>query len=372
MPYVADVYQLPPGTAGTPNTTIESAKYNTFINDIATAQNTPRPVLGGGTGGVTAVAGNDGLNTQSANIASGATTNLATATGVYVNITGTTTITSFGTVQAGAERVLTFAGVLTLTHNAASLILPGGVSITTAAGDTATMRSLGGGNWKCIDYVRASGQPIATTLADSLMPARLGAAQASFMADANTAQSDGWYVGNPATANQPTATYYLYEVVSHIAGVFLTQTAHDFTTAAAANTQAYRRHMQSGVWGAWYKLQLSQTEQDARYVQASALGPQIKANLVFTMAGAAITIVKNYNIASVVRNSAGLYTITFTNAMADANYAVFGTSRLQGGGSESWSFQAASRTTGSCQIFNKQVGGIGPGDVDYLSFTVVD
>jgi len=157
MPYVADVYQLPPGTAGVPNTTIESAKYNTFISDIATAQNTARPVVGGGTGGVTAVAGNDGLNTQGADIASGATTNLAAATGVYVNITGTTTITSFGTVAAGSERVLTFTGILTLTHNATSLILPGAANITTAVGDVGTFRSLGGGNWRCVAYLRANG-----------------------------------------------------------------------------------------------------------------------------------------------------------------------------------------------------------------------
>lgn len=157
MPYIGDTYQLPPGSTATPNTTIESAKYNTLINDLATAQNTARPVLGGGTGGATAVAGNDGLNTQGANIASAATTNLAAATGVYVNITGTTTITSFGTVAAGAERVLTFTGILTLTYNATSMILPGGASITTAVGDTATFRSLGAGNWKCVVYQLASG-----------------------------------------------------------------------------------------------------------------------------------------------------------------------------------------------------------------------
>lgn len=157
MPYIADVYQLPPGTSATPNTTVASAPYNTFIADITTAQNTARPVLGGGTGGQTAVAGNDGLNTQGANIASSGTTNLAAATGVYVNITGTTTITSFGTVAAGAERVLTFTGILTLTYNATSMILPGAASITTAAGDSATFRSLGAGNWKCVVYQLASG-----------------------------------------------------------------------------------------------------------------------------------------------------------------------------------------------------------------------
>ncbi len=158
MPYVADVYQLPPGTAGTPNTSIESAKYNTFIADITTAQNTARPVLGGGTGGQTAVAGNDGLNTKGADIASGTTTDLSTATGVYVNVTGTTTIASFGTAAAGVLRQMTFTGILTLTYNATSLILPGAANLTTAVGDTATFRSLGGGNWRCVDYLRASGQ----------------------------------------------------------------------------------------------------------------------------------------------------------------------------------------------------------------------
>ena len=167
-PYIGDVYQLPPGTAGTPNTTIESAKYNTFINDVATAQNTARPVIGGGTGGITAVAGNDGLNTKGVDIASGSTTDLSLATGVYVNVTGTTTINSFGTVAAGAERVLTFTGILTLTHNATSLILPGSANLTTAAGDTATMRSLGSGNWRCVGYQRASGSPITNNVVGAM------------------------------------------------------------------------------------------------------------------------------------------------------------------------------------------------------------
>jgi hypothetical protein len=51
-----------------------------------------------------------------------------------VRITGTTTIESLGT---GASRVrfVRFTGALTLTHDAAALILPGGADITTAAGD---------------------------------------------------------------------------------------------------------------------------------------------------------------------------------------------------------------------------------------------
>lgn len=54
-------------------------------------------------------------------------------------------------------REVTFSGALTLTHNAASLILPGGANIVTAAGDCATFLSLGAGKWRCIKYQPAAG-----------------------------------------------------------------------------------------------------------------------------------------------------------------------------------------------------------------------
>jgi hypothetical protein len=53
--------------------------------------------------------------------------------------------------------ILVFAGALTFTHNATSLILPGGANITTAAGDVAWVESLGSGNWKCLVYMPAAG-----------------------------------------------------------------------------------------------------------------------------------------------------------------------------------------------------------------------
>lgn len=101
------------------------------------------------------------LHTQGANIASASTVNLSTATGWAVTITGTTTITAFTSQTAGNAYLLTFSGALTLTHNATSLICPGGASITTAAGDTAVVQSLGSGNWKVHSYTRADGTPLA-------------------------------------------------------------------------------------------------------------------------------------------------------------------------------------------------------------------
>jgi hypothetical protein len=82
--------------------------------------------------------------------------NIGAAAGNTISVTGTTTITAFDTIAAGAKRMIIFAGALTLTHNATSLILPGGADILTAAGDVANFISLGSGNWRCVGYERAS------------------------------------------------------------------------------------------------------------------------------------------------------------------------------------------------------------------------
>jgi hypothetical protein len=95
---------------------------------------------------------------QGADIASAATVNLTASTGNYVNVTGTTTITAI-TLAQGAERTVKFAGALTLT-NGASLILPSGANITTAAGDVAIFRGEAAGVVRCVAYTKANGQAI--------------------------------------------------------------------------------------------------------------------------------------------------------------------------------------------------------------------
>ena len=129
-------------TGGTVDGTLYSAKY---YADLA---------AGG------AAAGGDmtgGWNFTAATIASASTTNIGGADANYIIITGTTTITALGTAQQGSWRICKFSGILTLTHNASSLILPGGANITTAAGDVAEFTSEGSGNWRCTSYMRADG-----------------------------------------------------------------------------------------------------------------------------------------------------------------------------------------------------------------------
>lgn len=100
-----------------------------------------------------------------ATVASASTTAIGAANANTCLITGTTTITAFDSVTAGAVRTCTFAGILTLTHNATSLILPNnGANITTAANDSATFVSLGSGNWQCVNYQRAKGAAVSNGL----------------------------------------------------------------------------------------------------------------------------------------------------------------------------------------------------------------
>lgn len=125
--------------------------------NLAAALTTALPVSKGGTAGTSIITAWDSINTKGADIASATTTDLSTATGPFVNVTGTTTITGLGTAAAGTRRMVRFTGIGTLAHNGTSLILLGGASITRTNGDVAVFESLGSGNWRCLQYQKVDG-----------------------------------------------------------------------------------------------------------------------------------------------------------------------------------------------------------------------
>lgn len=92
-------------------------------------------------------------------IASAATTDIGAQNTNFLRVTGTTTITSFGTSYNG-PRFLRFAGAVLLTYNSSTLLLPGAANITTAAGDVAIVvpKATAGtaDGWQVVGFQRAA------------------------------------------------------------------------------------------------------------------------------------------------------------------------------------------------------------------------
>lgn len=170
-------YSLPvtswnPAVGGT---TINPSDWNTTGSDLATAlstvickdgQTTTTARIpfaqGAQTDSITEITSTNGVTIGKVNAAlgsdiaspAGGTLNLTTATGQTVDVTGTNAITAI-TLAQGSMRWVRFTGILTLT-NGASLVLPGGANITTAAGDYALFIGYASSVVRCAWY-----QPIA-------------------------------------------------------------------------------------------------------------------------------------------------------------------------------------------------------------------
>lgn len=175
MPYNGSGTFTPytPGNPVVTGTVISSTAFNATQNDLAAGltnaitrdgQSPPSANLPMGgkkhTGLAAGVTSGDSLRWEQLfsqgieqDIASAATTDIGSLNTTNVRITGTTTITSFGTNYNG-PRYVRFAGVLTLAHNATTLILPGGVNITTAAGDCliAVPNGSAPNGWRVVAY----------------------------------------------------------------------------------------------------------------------------------------------------------------------------------------------------------------------------
>lgn len=90
------------------------------------------------------------VNQDTATIASASTVDLAGAIQSNITVSGTTTVTSFGTgASNGVIKYVTFTGALTLTHGS-NLICPNSTNLAVAAGDTVQVRSEGSNVWRVV------------------------------------------------------------------------------------------------------------------------------------------------------------------------------------------------------------------------------
>lgn len=177
------------------------------------------------------------LTEAESTIASASTTDLGAANTMKVAVSGTTTITSFGT-RAHAVRLIRFSGVLTLTHNATSLILPGAANLATAANDCAIATSDSSGNWRVRQYTRAAAAGSASPAASgantditSLASPALAAATATTAAqgDSSTKVATTEFVGRGPTGLRDRLRNGTFDVWQRGGGAITVTTAGAYT-----------------------------------------------------------------------------------------------------------------------------------------------
>jgi hypothetical protein len=154
---------------------------------LALAQGQDAIVISDGTN-YSAIVTNAG--SAEATVASAATCDIGNTQTARAAISGTATITSFGT-KPDRIRFVRFTAALTLTHNATSLILPNAANISTAAGDTAIFISDSSGNWRCWIYARiiALANSSLANMTDSTIKGRAVGAGTGAPADLTAAQA---------------------------------------------------------------------------------------------------------------------------------------------------------------------------------------
>lgn len=95
---------------------------------------------------------------------------------------------------------------------------------------------------------------------------------ASLVDDWNLARTSGIYYGiGSANAPTPTGTY-IGEVIA-LSANSATQIVYQNDTTVAANSQMFRRHKINDAWSAWYKLSVTQSENDLRYQSKLSFNP---------------------------------------------------------------------------------------------------
>jgi hypothetical protein len=193
------VYDVPPGTAGTPNTTILSAAYNAFLADLIADLNAARPVTAGGTGGTSVITGWDGLAKKGTDIATASSINLTTATGPSLTLTGTTTVTAV-TLAEGSIRIVRAAGAFQITSSASLLCNGSAVTnLTVAAEDLLVFR---GGAASVVSVARIGSASVAAATTSAA-----GIVELATLAE-TLAYTDDERAVTPSTLPLPTG--YLY------------------------------------------------------------------------------------------------------------------------------------------------------------------
>lgn len=329
----SDIYHIPPGTEGVPDSTIESDKYNAFIHDVETDLNAPRPIVAGGTGANSA---DDALGELGAEKASQQVVNYDSHDWLPGSFYSATSATSppvashafAGKVyMSGADIVVEARDLTDAAHKQYVRAKIGGTwgawtpdvpdvsGFVDAAGDTMTGPLVLAGN-PGAPLEAAPKQYVDAALAGSstppatVLPLRLSVAGAIGVAfkyaredhahpsnysdinqslaagvDLNTLTVAGRYSAN-TPVNGPASGdswYYIDVIVHSVSPLYVTQFAYMLATGVAQHI--FMRMCNNGTWGAWSAcFDSSHAATAAQYLNNTA-GKLLTTDAAWTAAG---------------------------------------------------------------------------------------
>ncbi len=198
MPRTGGVYTEPAGTKGTPNTTIQSAPYNAFVDDLVGDANAARPITAGGTGATNATT---------------ARTNLGLEIGVNVQAYDAD-LTAFANITIAANQIPYGTGAAAwattaLTPFARTVLDDADATAfraTLGLGSLATASTVNNGDWSGTDLSIANGGTGASTVAAALT--NFGAS--AFFQTLFPAASAAAFIALVGLRTLVTSTYNLY------------------------------------------------------------------------------------------------------------------------------------------------------------------
>lgn len=197
-------------------------------------------------------------------LASATTTDLGTIPSHNVSISGTTTITSFGSSASTVypQYRIVFSGALLLTHSSA-LQLPGSGNITTAAGDVAFATYLGSGNWRVSPYQKVNGTAVVN-------PTPMAGAQGLLITNnSGTPNTNIDITADQAVMINPTGNVPIYASAISVTINTTTTGANGLDTGSRANST-------------WYNLFLiSNGSATAGLASTSATAPTLPSGYVY-------------------------------------------------------------------------------------------
>lgn len=312
------VYSKPAGTTAIADTTIESSKYNSTIDDLVADANAARPIVAGGTGATSASAARTALGvdpsrtfvTKSANytaVAADKAANIRFDGAYTLSLTAAATLGSgwYCYVQADGGVVTIDPNASETINGAATLVLPDGYS-TVVWCDGSTFRALE-------DFLRIDNwvDVASATTTD------IGAVASQNVRITGTTTITG--LGTVAAGTFRRVRFAASLTLTHNATSLILFGSNITTTAGDVG------EFVSEGSGNWRCVSYTYATPAAEF-NSSGSAPLYACRAWINFSGSTTTPTINAsgNVTSITDNGTGDYTINFATAMPDANYAAVG------------------------------------------------